>query len=111
MRLIDADALKTMAYRSTDWSHGEHPLVVEVDDIDNMPTIDTQPNWISTGDDQHIVRCKDCALRGSVEDCPMCYEIERIWDVDGWDETTWETVDCTQDDGFCHNGRLENETD
>ena len=39
MRLIDADALKTRAYRSIEWSHGEHPLVVEVDDIDDMPTI------------------------------------------------------------------------
>ena len=29
-----AERLKEMAYKSTDWSHGEHPLVVEVDYID-----------------------------------------------------------------------------
>ena len=109
MRLIDADALKTMAYRSTDWSHGEHPLVVEVDDIDNMPTIDTQPNWISAGDDRHIVRCKECALRGNDRKCPMCFELENIWDDDGYTEFEWETVDRTQDDGFCHLGRKEGE--
>ena len=99
MRLIDADAAdvdKIMCYYSG------HCRIEDVQEwLDDQPTIDAAP----------IVRCKDCALRGSVEDCPMCYEIERIWDVDGWDETTWETVDCTKDDGFCHEGRLELETD
>ena len=60
-------------------------------------------------DAQPIVRCKDCVLRGDVGKCPMCYEIEHTWDDDGWDETTWETVDRTQDDGFCHLGRKEGE--
>ena len=40
MRLIDADALKAYAYESREWSHGGHPFVVEVDDIDDAPTID-----------------------------------------------------------------------
>lgn len=31
-----AKRLKEMAYKSTDWSHGEHPLVVEVDYIDEV---------------------------------------------------------------------------
>lgn len=31
-----AERLKEMAYKSTDWSHGEHPLVVEVDYIDEV---------------------------------------------------------------------------
>lgn len=31
-----AERLKDMAYKSTDWSHGEHPLVVEVDYIDEV---------------------------------------------------------------------------
>ena len=31
-----ADRLKAMAYQSTDWSHGEHPMVVEVDYIDEI---------------------------------------------------------------------------
>lgn len=40
MRPIDADALKEQAYESREWSHGGHPFVVEVDDIDDAPTID-----------------------------------------------------------------------
>ena len=31
-----AEMLKKMAYQSTDWSHGEHPMVVEVDYIDEI---------------------------------------------------------------------------
>lgn len=31
-----AEMLKSMAYQSTDWSHGEHPMVVEVDYIDEI---------------------------------------------------------------------------
>ena len=31
-----AERLKEMAYQSTDWSHGEHPMVVEVDYIDKI---------------------------------------------------------------------------
>jgi hypothetical protein len=31
-----AERLKGMAYQSTDWSHGEHPMVVEVDYIDEI---------------------------------------------------------------------------
>lgn len=31
-----AEMLKAMSYQSTDWSHGEHPMVVEVDYIDEI---------------------------------------------------------------------------
>lgn len=31
-----AEMLKSMAYQSTDWSHGEHPMVVEVEHIDEV---------------------------------------------------------------------------
>lgn len=31
-----AEMLKKFAYTSQDWSHGEHPCVVEVEDIDNL---------------------------------------------------------------------------
>lgn len=31
-----AERLKSLAYTSKDWSHGEHPYVVEVEDIDNV---------------------------------------------------------------------------
>lgn len=53
MRPIDADALKNHAYESREWSHGGHPLVVEVDDIDDMPTLsfdDLRPTgeWVMT---------------------------------------------------------------
>ena len=31
-----AEMAKARAYQSTDWSHGVHPMVVEVDDIDEL---------------------------------------------------------------------------
>ena len=31
-----AERLKECAYQSSDWSHGEHPYVVEKDDIDRL---------------------------------------------------------------------------
>jgi L-lactate utilization protein LutB len=31
-----AERLKESKYQSSDWSHGEHPYVVEVSDIDNL---------------------------------------------------------------------------
>lgn len=31
-----AERLKSLAYTSNDWSHGEHPYVVEVEDIDSV---------------------------------------------------------------------------
>ena len=37
MRLIDADELKKQAYKSGDW---DKPLVVDVADIDDAPTVD-----------------------------------------------------------------------
>lgn len=43
MRLIDADELIKHACRSTEWSHGEHPMVIETDDIDDAPTVDAEP--------------------------------------------------------------------
>lgn len=33
---MESKKVKEMAYKSTDWSHGEHPLVVEVDYIDEV---------------------------------------------------------------------------
>lgn len=37
MRLIDADELKKQAYKSGDW---DKPLVVDVEAIDDAPTVD-----------------------------------------------------------------------
>ena len=49
MRLIDADALKEQAY--TSWECKSQPCqVVDVQDIDNAPTVDAVP----------VVRCSDC---------------------------------------------------
>lgn len=50
MRLIDADKLTPLAYKSGDWGH---PMVVDLVDIENEPTIDAV----------EVVRCKDCKLR------------------------------------------------
>lgn len=40
MRLIDADELLKNAYKSGDWDRGEHPMVVDVEDIEGAPTVD-----------------------------------------------------------------------
>ena len=75
MRLIDADELIKHACRSTEWSHGEHPMVVEVDDIDDAPTVDAEPVkhgvWFGTV-------CSCCGASTSFsydcEYCPHCGE-------------------------------------
>lgn len=47
-----------------------------------------------------VVRCRECAYRGS-DLCPMCYEEYYCDEDDGGD---WVTRDVTVDDGFCHKG-------
>ena len=42
IELIDRAAVRALAYVSSDWSHGAHPLVVELSDIDDLPTIDAE---------------------------------------------------------------------
>ena len=37
-----AERLKAVAYQSSDWSHGEHPMVVEVDDIEEILNENTE---------------------------------------------------------------------
>ena len=43
VELIDRAAVRALAYVSSDWSHGAHPLVVELSDIDDLPNIDAAP--------------------------------------------------------------------
>ena len=60
-RFIDADALKENAY--TSWECKSQPCqVVDVQDIDNAPTVDAV----------QVVRCKDCAKRGTIN-CDLDY--------------------------------------
>ena len=70
-RLIDANALK-MAFEED----GHLSAYIE-EYINDAPTIDAVP----------VVRCRECAFRGS-DYCPMCH-----------DEYTYD-----EDDGFCHEG-------
>ena len=89
MRPIDADALKEQAYESREWSHGGHPFVVEVDDIDDAPTIDPDDlrpkgEWIEQEDfnldtyyDCSVCGESFCLIDGSPTDnlfkfCPNC---------------------------------------
>lgn len=66
MRLIDADELIKQACRSTEWSHGEHPMVIEADDIDDAPTVDAEPvkhaHWIEfrTNSGNVHYKCSHC---------------------------------------------------
>lgn len=66
MRLIDADELIKQACRSTEWSHGEHPMVIETDDIDDAPTVDAEPvkhaHWIEhrTNSGNMHYKCSHC---------------------------------------------------
>ena len=103
MRPINADAL----IQWLDVGHLRSPSELCYSELDVKHIIDAAP----TLDVQPIVRCKDCVLRGDVRKCPICYEIEYTWDDDGWDETTWEIVDRTQDNGFCHVGSNDYEID
>ena len=88
MRLIDADALKAYAYESREWSHGGHPFVVEVDDIDDAPTIDPDDlrgkgEWTKTPErsiKSYLRRCSKCGKDSyfcggegcSYNFCPNC---------------------------------------
>lgn len=49
-RLIDADELKKRLYKSTEWTHGEHPMILEETDIDNAPTVSAV----------EVVKCENC---------------------------------------------------
>ena len=67
MRLIDADELIKQACRSTEWSHGEHPMVIEADDIDDVPTVDAEPvkhaHWeIEKTVCARFARCSSCGI-------------------------------------------------
>lgn len=95
VRLIDANALKRQAVEveivTPPHNHYCSELVVFGYDIDEAPTIDAVP----------VVRCRECIHRGWELECPMCF--------DEWDENDIHTVDHTTDDGFCHNGKKEEE--
>lgn len=72
IELIDRAAVRALAYRSSDWSHGEHPLVVELGDIDDLPTIDAAPvrrgEWVNRDYITTAYGHIDCA------DCTNCGE-------------------------------------
>lgn len=69
MRLIDADELLKKAYKS-DWEwhdrlHTEKQKVVDVEDIDEAPTIEAEPvrhgHWIHCPEeDENAWRCSEC---------------------------------------------------
>lgn len=60
------------------------------EDIKKAPAVDAV----------EIVRCKDCALRGDPENCPMC--AHRFEIVPDGLEFCYSNN--TEDDGFCHKG-------
>lgn len=58
--------------------------------VDNAPAVDAV----------EIVRCKNCALRGDPENCPMC--AHRFEIAPNGLEFCYSNN--TEDDGFCHKG-------
>lgn len=86
MRLIDADALKSKAYIGYHTPGEVDQLVVEVDDIDDAPTVDVAD----------VIKCKNCT-RHNMPNCPHNY-IENytmvFWDrPDTWDCAEGERKD------------------
>lgn len=83
MRLIDADALiKYMCDHCGVSCNLEDECCSNVDAVENQPTVDAVP----------VVRCKDCAKRGT-RDCGFSFEHE----FSGLEH--WET-----DDDYCRLG-------
>ena len=74
---IDADELIKQACRSTEWSHGEHPMAVEVDDIDNAEvfnSVTTQHGqWELQEEEPHYCVCS-CCHRLATYPSPYCPE-------------------------------------
>ncbi|MEG1564849.1 MAG: hypothetical protein RR365_14170 [Bacteroides sp.] len=72
MRLIDADALKELAYESDDFDYQQ---VIDWDDIEDAPTIDAVPvvhaHIIGTGYNLYCSNCKESADIGN-DYCPHC---------------------------------------
>lgn len=88
VRLIDANAvsktLRNLPFGYTESFAGRDAIK----EIENAPTIDAVP----------VVRCKDCANRGTSYSCPMR---KLVMPVEG--PGAYE--DCTEDMGFCHMGK------
>lgn len=91
MRPIDADELLKKAYKRGKWMP---ILVVNAEDIQEAPTVDTVP----------VVRCKDCKHRGVEGACPKCFE---IYVDDDWYD--WCMFDNAKDEGFCDRGERKEE--
>ena len=71
MRLIDADALTLLAYKSGDYGH---PAVVDLEDIADVPTIDAEPvkhgRWnVCTRDVDMRTITVECS------ECGVCFEV------------------------------------
>ena len=98
MRLIDADALRIKPDFIFYGVCGTP--VIRCEDlariINDMPTIDPQPE---------IIRCKDCKHRQNPNICPMTFEewVE-IDEGDGCYDSDYILHDNTIDDGFCNRG-------
>jgi len=83
MRLIDADALKELAlwetYDNSDWDY----QYVTTDQIDNSPTIETEPNSCEYWDSES----RFCALRRRQAEPQRAYEQGVKDALDKYDET------------------------
>jgi DNA-directed RNA polymerase subunit RPC12/RpoP len=81
-----AERLKEMAYQSTDWSHGVHPMVVEVDYIDEIA------EEITEGEQGKLDEQKNCIYE-------QRKELDFVW---------WECSACGSGFNFYANTPYEN---
>ena len=84
MRLIDADALKKKAYDSELWSdaaNGFHQMVVDIETIDDAPTIEPTQEWIPCSERLPAVEdrviCQTRTKKGSANIIIGYYDGER----------------------------------
>ena len=56
---------------------------------------------------KELVTCKDCEHRTDPQKCPMCYEEwYEIDEGDGYMDSDYILYDNTEDNGYCHKGKL-----
>ena len=97
MRLINADPLKAESFGVYD-SNGELRFVVDVNEIDEQPTVDAV----------QVVRCEDCKYWDKKDDAPYgyCMAMKHGFVSSHWEIGIYRTY---KGDFYCANGERREE--